>query len=128
MSRYMLDDQKTIDDVNPFVQEDFSLPGTWSDPYEFAPYTQAEEDTPDKEEKSPICATMGAIGDGTIETCNPRDPNCPMSRPLVPERLIDPGMWNYQKREEAPVKSNDMSIYYIVILIIALIAVLYALR
>lgn len=122
MSKYMLDDQKTIDDVNPFVQEDFSLPGTWSDPYEFVSYENVPEEasTLDKDTKSPLCETMGSLGDYTIASCNPREPNCPMSRPLEPERLIDPGMWTYQKKEAPTKKSYEM--YYILAAVIMLLA------
>ena len=129
MSKYMLDDQRTIDDVNPFVQDDFSLPGTWSDPYEFAPYKPEEESVViDKETKDPLCDIMGTLGDRTIETCNPRKPNCPMSRPLVPERLIDPGMWTYQKKEVPVEEKEDMTLYYMLALIVILFATSYALR
>tara|TARA_R110000803_G_scaffold122041_4_gene190054 strand:- start:87 stop:479 length:393 start_codon:yes stop_codon:yes gene_type:complete len=100
MSEYMLDDYNLINDINPFVVKDFSLPGTRSEPYGFAPHKEAPEDDAqwDTPYESPGCS-MIALGDKTVSFCNPGEPNCPMSRPLEPQQNFEPGMWTYQKKK-----------------------------
>jgi hypothetical protein len=126
MSEYMLDDYNQINDINPFVVKDFSLPGTWSDPYKFAPQSKSEGldsvaqwDVP---YKSPACS-MVALGDKTVSFCNPGEPNCPMSRPLVPEQLYDPGMWNYypKKKPVKPVGGFDITWLLVLVLVLILL-------
>lgn len=121
MSEYMLDDYNQINDINPFVVKDFSLPGTWSDPYEFAPHKEAPEDVAqwDAPYKSPSCS-MVALGDKTVSFCNPGEPNCPMSRPLEPQQNFEPGMWTYQKKVEKS-KGFDINWLLIVAILLALI-------
>jgi len=86
---------------------EFSLPGAWSAPFSFASYQGTLGNTGDGNvpcavepscdtAKSPICSYGITAGDNTIDMCRPPPPNCPMSRPLVPERNIEPGMWTYQ--------------------------------
>ena len=93
-----------FDKINPYVFGKFSLPGTWSDPYAYSqsksppikegPPPCAIEPSCDTS-KSPICDVAIAAGDGTVGMCRPTAPNCPMKRKWVPERNIEPGMWNF---------------------------------
>jgi|DEB0MinimDraft_6_1074348.scaffolds.fasta_scaffold00272_24 hypothetical protein len=128
MSEYMLDDYNQINDINPFVVKDFSLPGTWSDPNCFAVYSNKEKldsvaqwDTP---YESPGCS-MVALGDKTVSFCNkPQETvSCPMSRPLVPEQLYDPGMWNYypKKKPVKPVGGFDITWLLVLVLVLILL-------
>ena len=55
MSKYMLSDQNTINDINPYVLIDFSLPGSISAPYKLADYSKPVEEQPamwENDEKS----------------------------------------------------------------------------
>ena len=81
MSKYMLSDKNTINDINPFVISDFSLPGGWSEPQ---PYV---DDTIDS--KVYIASESIVAGDRTIDSVMNIKPNCPMSRPLEPVRSHD---------------------------------------
>ena len=108
-----------IDKINPFVFGKFSMPGTWSDPYPHAKQCNPPPEpvvyrkplpppvnTGDQQivEDSPICSWGATWGDNTVSLCNPPfnfppKVSCPMSRKLVPERNIDPGMWVYNREE-----------------------------
>lgn len=81
MSRYMLSDENTINDINPFVVSDFSLPGGWSEPQ---PYIDNTVDS-----KVYIASEGIVAGDRTIDSVMAIKPNCPMSRPLEPIRSYD---------------------------------------
>lgn len=113
-----------FDKINPYVFGKFSMPGTWSDPYAYAkapaakPNSDVSSPPPCAVEascdtsKSPICDVAIAAGDGTVGMCRPTEPNCPMSRPWVPERNIDPGMWHYQ--QQPTTIDTPMSIEFII--------------
>jgi len=135
MSEYMLDDYNLINDINPFVVKDFSLPGTWSDPYKFSPYKEpVEEDAQwDTPYKSPGCS-MVALGDKTVSFCNmPQEAvSCPMSRPLEPQQNFEPGMWNYypkrMKRGRVVEGSGGWGINWALVALVALILLWFARR
>jgi len=86
MSKYMINDENTINDINPFVVADFSLPGGWSEPQ---PYI---DDTVDS--KVYIASEGIVAGDRTIDSVMAIKPNCPMSRPLEPIRSYDSDIVN----------------------------------
>ena len=125
----MLDDYNQINDINPFVIKDFSLPGTWSDPYKFAPHKEVVEEEAqwDVPYKSPSCS-MVALGDKTVSFCNPGEPNCPMSRPLVPEQLFDPGMWNYYPKKKVVKKEEGINWVLIALVVFFALILLSFLR
>ncbi len=129
MSEYMLDDYNQINDINPFVVKDFSLPGTWSEPYKFAPHKEVVEEEAqwDTPYKSPACS-MIALGDKTVSFCNPGEPNCPMSRPLVPEQLFDPGMWNYYPKKKVVKKDWEINWVRIALVVFFVLILLSFLR
>jgi hypothetical protein len=77
----MLSDKNTINDINPFVLSDFSLPGGWSEPQ---PYI---DDTIDS--KVYIASEGIVAGDRTIDSVMAIKPNCRISRPLEPVRSYD---------------------------------------
>lgn len=86
MSKYMLSDENTINEINPFVVSDFSLPGGWSEPQ---PYI---DDTVDSKV---YIASQGIVaGDRTIDSVTNIKPNCPMSRPIEPVRSYDSDIVN----------------------------------
>ena len=92
MSKDMLSDSNTLNDFNPYVMGDFSLPGASRKPQAFDrhPLPRQEAD-PFVSEKSVICDHGITAGSKTIDMCRPSEPNCPLSRPLVPGRNIDRG-------------------------------------
>lgn len=81
MSKFMLSDENTMNEINPFVVADFSLPGGWSEPQ---PYI---DDTVDS--KVHIASEGIVAGYRTIDSVAAIKPNCPMSRPLEPIRDND---------------------------------------
>jgi hypothetical protein len=86
MSRYMINDENNMNDINPFVVADFSLPGGWSEPH---PYIDDTVDT-----KVRIASEGIVAGDRTIDSVMAIKPNCPMSRPLEPIRSYDSDIVN----------------------------------
>lgn len=92
MSRYMLCDDATINDINPFVVHDFSLPGGVRQTPEFADHTVDVVDTKKEYDDSPICKMAATMGDRTVDFCTGgRQPACPLGRALHPRRNIDYG-------------------------------------
>jgi len=95
MSKYMLCDNATINDINPYVSRDFSLPGGVRQIPDFADHTK--DVTRDlgmvrQPKLSPICDIASTSGDRTIDFCTGgRQPPCPLVRPLEPRRNIDLG-------------------------------------
>ena len=90
MSKYMLSDENTINEINPFVVSDFSLPGGWSEPQ---PYI---DDTVDS--KVQIASEGIVAGYRTIDSVAAIKPNCPMSRPLEPVRSHDSDIMNVPRK------------------------------
>ena len=92
MSKDMLSDNNTINDFNPYVMGDFSLPGASRKPQDFDrhPLPVQEKKFP-VEHRSPMCEYGITAGDQTIDMCRPSKPNCSLSRPLLPGRNIDRG-------------------------------------
>ena len=90
MSKYMISDENNMNDINPFVVSDFSLPGGWSEPQ---PYV---DDTIDS--KVYIASEGIVAGDRTIDSVAAIKPNCPMSRPLEPVRSHDSDIINMPRK------------------------------
>jgi hypothetical protein len=109
--------------VNPFLN---NMPGAWSAPYRYAKPTPTPAPPPTPlNEESPICKWGATWGDNTVSVCKPPfkfDPvlSCPMSRPLVPERRIDPGMWFYNNIGRK-YKENKQGFFLNVIVILLII-------
>lgn len=128
MSKYMLSDHNAINDINPFVMIDFSLPGSSAKPYEFSEYTPRKEAPGifEKEEEVIACEVNPT---GTF--CQNRKPNCPMSRYVLPERIFqyDDGRVNTElngKNGKQTYQKDDEKMKMYLLLIIVLI-VLFAL-
>lgn len=101
MSKYMLCDQDTINDINPFVSRDFSLPGGVRQQTEFADRSLVKEKPgmEIQEEKSPYCEYGLTSGWRTNEMCRPQGTMCVDERPLYPERNIDYGRVIHTKQD-----------------------------
>ena len=118
-----------FDKINPYVFGKFSLPGTWSDPYAYSQSQSQpiEEDPspPCDTSKSPICDVAIAAGDGTVGMCQPTEPNCPMKRKWVPERNINPGMWNYQQQHTIANIIKELKSNFIVGVVVMIMVVVF---
>jgi len=129
MSKYMLCDDATINDINPFVVHDFSLPGGVRQTPEFADYTKEVNTKSDIEypKLSPICDIARTAGDKTIDFCTGgREPACPLGRAVHPKRNIDYG-WTRQEQKQRVkvqevVKMNDTKTPYGMIIFIIIVA------
>ena len=129
MSKYMLCDDATINDINPFVVHDFSLPGGVRQTPEFADYTKEVNTKSDIEypKLSPICDIARTAGDKTIDFCTGgREPACPLGRAVHPKRNIDYG-WTRQEQKKRDkvqevVKMNDTKTPYGMIIFIIIVA------
>ena len=84
MSEFMLNDQAAIDDINPFVQHDFSLPGGVRQTGNFQDF---EEITPGKGIFEPTKSVFCDTG-----LCEDERQPCQMDKTLHPRRNIDYGL------------------------------------
>lgn len=125
MSKYMLDDTNLINDINPFVMFDFSLPGERLSPHAFAERSTeiVKDDTPEETE-SPICGYGITAGDKTIDMCRPVKPNCPLNRGLYPGRNIDTGFTRTYVPTVSVVHRKNANFYISFIIIAILLIVL----
>lgn len=125
MSTYMLSDQDTIDDINPFVVRDFSLPGGVRQTPDFADHAKDVHGKKDIEYKrlSPICDVAKTSGDKTVDFCT--DKGCPMPpKTLHPRRNIDYGFTRDVRRKAAAVAENDRNGWLITRATVALLLLL----
>ena len=125
MSKHMISDEDTINDVNPFVQRDFSLPGAVGKPHPFQEFKEEIDVDVHRVEEPHICQYGITSGDKTIDMCRPSDQTCPLSRPLYPGRNIDIGFtdqvgkkYTEKKREKKVNIIATVSILLILLLIL----------
>ncbi len=79
----MLDDEKAIDDVNPFVAEEFSLPGGVRQTGDFDDFQEVVPDaSPFIDKKSVFCET---------NACEDEREPCVILKGVHPRRNIDTG-------------------------------------
>lgn len=92
MSSSMLNDEDTINNINPFVVNDFSLPGAKGERRNFEKFkSEGETIMQDIKEESPMCDSISSSGWGAVEMCSGMKNTCTLSRPLIPGRNIDIG-------------------------------------
>jgi hypothetical protein len=113
--------------ANPFIN---NMPGTWSAPYSYSkPSPPPQNGNLYDTEPSPICNWATTWGDNTVSLCRPpykypQEVSCPMSRPLEPQRRIDPGMWNYYNRAKQFARVNKNGIINIIVILLIIVLVL----
>ena len=115
MSEYMLNDDDAINDVNPFVTHDFSLPGGVRQTGDFADFVEVKKsDGLPVAEKSVFCST-GLCADETKP--------CLIKKKVRPQRNIDYGFTRQSKKVIVGVSNKSVPYFWIFlgILIIALI-------
>ena len=79
----MLNDEDAINDVNPFVSHDFSLPGSVRQTGDFEDFTEIRDENGTPEEKRSVYCEYGLCAESTD--------SCSLSRPVHPRRNIDLG-------------------------------------
>jgi hypothetical protein len=119
MSHYMLNDDDAINDVNPFVTHDFSLPGGVRQTGNFEDFVEVKKsiEVPVME-KSVFCTTG---------LCKDEQVPCLIKKKVRPQRNIDYGFTRPMKqgRKEVVVGVSNKSVPYfwifLIILVIALV-------
>ena len=95
MSKFMLANDNAINKINPFVQDDFSLPGVVGQKHEFKEYIPRDDKKKEMfNDNTFICNHGVTSGDKVVDTCRPNGESCPLSRPIIPGRNIDLGYGN----------------------------------
>lgn len=131
MSSFMLDDKNTINDINPYVVRDFSLPGSLRRSSDFADFVdeyKGQEKNSFVGNTSPICDYGITAGDRTGDLCMGGCKGVPKNKVLHPRRNIDKGETALPKKVEVSNIYENAIIYkytnmYVVVLglILALI-------
>ena len=95
----MLDDEDAINDVNPFVVHDFSLPGGVRQTGDFEDFTEIRDEPGIPERERSVYCDYGLCAESTSE--------CSLSRPLHPRRNIDVG---YTKNDRTFVQRTVIGV------------------
>ena len=125
MSKYMLDDEDAINDVNPFVVHDFSLPGGVRQTGDFEDFREIRDEPGIPERERSVYCDYGLCAESTSE--------CSLSRPLHPRRNIDVG---YTKNDRTFVQravigvANNPKFSFVgaLICLLAIALILYYIR
>jgi hypothetical protein len=125
MSKYMLNDEDAINDVNPFVSHDFSLPGGVRQTGNFEDFTEMRSEPGIPEKQRSVYCDYGLCAESTSE--------CSLSRPLHPRRNIDVGYTKndrkFVERVVVGVANNPkFSIIGALICLLAIALILYYIR
>lgn len=116
MSKFMLNDDDAMNDVNPFVTHDFSLPGGVRQTGNFEDFVEVKPKTPQVEMKSVFCDTG---------LCADEKEPCLVERTVHPRRNIDRGFTNTTpKKQEVIIGVSNKSIPYVWIFLAILILTL----
>lgn len=86
----MLTDEEAIDNINPFVSHDFSLPGSVRQSGRFDDFTELKEGTGIQEPERSVYCEYGLCTESTSD--------CSLSRDVHPRRNIDTGFTKQKKR------------------------------
>jgi len=82
MSEFMLNDEDAINDINPFVSHEFSLPGGVRQTGDFADFSELREEPGFSQPEKSVFCDYALCEKGTT---------CSLSREIHPRRNIDPG-------------------------------------
>jgi hypothetical protein len=121
MSEFMLNDEDAINDVNPFVQRDFSLPGGVRQTGNFEDFQEVP--------KSGGIPPVGKSIFCTVGLCAAEKKPCSINRNVQPRRNIDYGLGCGREREPVEVVVSNkatvaqLAIVFILIALILLILV-----
>jgi hypothetical protein len=125
MSKYMLNDEDAINDVNPFVTHDFSLPGGVRQTGDFEDFSEMRSEPGIPEQERSVYCDYGLCKESTSE--------CSLSRPLHPRRNIDTGFTKndrtFIQKVVVGVSNNPkFSIIGASILLLAILLIVYYIR
>jgi len=116
----MLDDEYVIDDINPFVQKDFSLPGGIRQTSDFSDFQEVTSSTDlDGQERSVFCET---------NACKSETEPCMISKDVHPMYNIDTGFTCKEKKRLKVGISNKSKMSYIglfLVIFLVMLAVIY---
>lgn len=121
----MLNDEDAIDDINPFVVHDFSLPGGVRQTGDFEDFSEIKSEPGIPEQKRSVYCDYGLCAESTTE--------CSLSRPLHPRRNIDTGFVKndrtfIQKAVIGVANNPKFSILGALIILIAIALIVYYAR
>ena len=122
----MLNDEDAINDVNPFVSRDFSLPGGVRQSGNFEDFTEVKSENGIPAPERSVYCDYGLCKESTSK--------CSLSRPVQPRRNIDKGFTNNNRKFVVPrvvvgVANNPkMSIVGASIILLAISLILYYAR
>ena len=121
----MLNDEDAINDVNPFVTHDFSLPGGVRQTGDFEDFSEMRSEPGIPEQERSVYCDYGLCKESTSE--------CSLSRPLHPRRNIDTGFTKndrtfIQKVVVGVAKNPKFSIIGESILLLAILLIVYYIR
>lgn len=94
----MLTDEEAIDNVNPFVTHDFSLPGGVRQSGGYDDFTEVEKGTGIQEPKRSVYCDYGLCAESTSD--------CSLSRGVHPRRNIDTGFTKVMKKVTIGVSNH----------------------
>jgi hypothetical protein len=86
----MLTEEEAIDNVNPFVTHDFSLPGSVRQSGGYDDFTEIRSEPGIQDPEKSVYCGYGLCAEATSE--------CSLDRPLIPRRNIDTGFTKQKKR------------------------------
>jgi len=121
----MLNDEDAINDVNPFVTHDFSLPGGVRQTGDFEDFSEMRSEPGIPEQERSVYCDYGLCKESTSE--------CSLSRPLHPRRNIDTGFTKndrtfIQKVVVGVAKNPKFSIIGASILLMTILLIVYYIR
>ena len=90
----MLNDEDAINDVNPFVSRDFSLPGGVRQTGDFDDFTEIRSENGIPAPERSVYCDYGLCTESTSQ--------CSLSRPLHPRRNIDKGFTKNDRKFKIP--------------------------
>jgi hypothetical protein len=125
MSKFMLNDEDAINDINPFVTHDFSLPGSVRQSGGYDDFTEIKSEPGIPAHKKSIYCGYGSCAEATSE--------CSLGRPLIPGRNIDTGFTKSRKslveNVTIGVSNNpEFSLIGVSIIFITIVLILYYIR
>ena len=121
----MLNDEDAINDMNPFVTHDFSLPGGVRQTGDFEDFSEMRNEPGIPEQERSVYCDYGLCKESTSE--------CSLSRPLHPRRNIDTGFTKndrtFIQKVVVGVSNNPkFSIIGASILLLAILLIVYYIR
>lgn len=116
MSKFMLNDDDAINDVNPFVEHDFSLPGGVRQTGDFSDFVEVKKGTGLPADRKSVFCTTGLCAD--------EKKPCRINKVIRPKRNIDYGFTNQGLKKVVTVGVSNKSIPYFWIALVVLFIVL----